>query len=74
MYSVVSEMKGRTMEFSTPASEWLAAMSSRLQQQWPTIDPTRLDDLALDLWRDERLRAMRPEAAAEEWLRPVSVR
>jgi hypothetical protein len=46
-------------------------MSARLQQQWPTIDPTRLDDLALDLWRDEKLRSMLPERAADEWLRPV---
>lgn len=57
----------------TPAREWLAAMSDRLHQQWPTIDPTRLDDVALDLWRDERLRAMTPGDAAEEWLRPVIV-
>ena len=56
----------------TPAREWLAAMSDRLHQQWPTIDPTRLDDVALDLWRDERLRAMAPDQAADEWLRPVT--
>jgi hypothetical protein len=55
-----------------PASRWLAAISARLQQRWPTIDPMRLDDVALDLWRDERLRAMRPEQAADEWLKPVS--
>ena len=43
----------------------------RLHQQWPMIDPTRLDDAALDLWWDERLRAMAPDQAAEDWLRPV---
>jgi hypothetical protein len=53
------------------AGDWLAQMSTRLQQQWPTIDPTRLDDLALDLSRDQRLRAMAPREAADEWLRPV---
>lgn len=58
----------------TPAAEWLATMSARLQQQWPTIDPMRLDDLAVDLWRDEALRGMPPERAAEEWLRPVADR
>jgi hypothetical protein len=60
------------MQHTAPASDWLAAMSARLQQQWPTIDPQRLDDLALDLWRDERLRSMPPERAADDWLRPVS--
>lgn len=62
------------MQTTTSASDWLASMSARLQKQWPTIDPQRLDDLALDLWRDERLRAMPPERAAEEWLAPVSPR
>ncbi len=59
------------MQTTTGASDWLAAISARLQRQWPTVDPTRLDDLALDLWRDEKLRAMPPERAADEWLRPV---
>ena len=56
------------------ATDWLAQMSMRLQQQWPTIDPTRLDDLALDLSRDPHLRAMDAREAAEEWLRPVRKR
>jgi hypothetical protein len=51
-----------------PAGTWIAACSARLQQQWKTIDQTRLDDLAQDLWRDERLRAMEPVAAAVDWL------
>lgn len=59
---------------NTFASDWLRAMSERLQQRWPTIDPQRLDDLALDLWRDERLRAMPAHEAAEVWLQPVTVR
>ena len=55
-----------------PARDWLNAMSERLQQQWPTIDPQRLDDFALDLWRDERLRPMPPAQAAAVWLEPVT--
>ena len=47
--------------------------SERAHRQWPTIDPTRLDDVALlDLWRDERLGAMELGEAAEEWLRTVT--
>jgi len=60
--------EARTME-PTPYRGWIAACSARLQQQWPSIDPTRLDDCALDLFRDEKLRALEPEAAALEWLR-----
>jgi hypothetical protein len=62
------------MQPNTPASDWLDVMSARLQRQWPTIDPARLDDLAFDLWRDETLRAMGPEQATEEWLAPVASR
>jgi hypothetical protein len=54
---------------SKPARDWISRCSDRLQKQWRTIDPTRLDDLAMDLARDERLRAMEPEVAAVEWLR-----
>lgn len=68
MYSIDMETT------NTFARDWLRAMSERLQQQWPTIDPQRLDDLALDLWRDERLRAMPAHEAAEVWLQPVTVR
>ena len=56
------------------ASEWIDRVSAQLQKRWPTIDPARLDDLASDLWTDERLRAMSPDAAAADWLEPVSSR
>lgn len=59
------------MEQTSHAGGWLAVMSARLQQQWPTVDPGRLDDVALDLWRDEKLRALSPYRAANEWLRPI---
>lgn len=29
------------------------------------------DEVAADLWRDERLREMAPAAAAVEWLQPL---
>lgn len=51
-----------------PAREWIFRCSARLQQQWPTVEPYQLDDLANDLWADELLRAMAPEEAAFEWL------
>ena len=57
-----------------PATLWIAACAHRLQQQWHTVDPLELEDVARDLWRDARLRAMRPEEAAVEWLRPITDR
>lgn len=54
-----------------PANLWIAACAHRLQQQWHTVDPLDLEDVARDLWRDERLRAMLPEEAAVDWLKPL---
>lgn len=57
---------------SLPASVWIAACAHRLQQQWRTVDPAQLEELASDLWRDERLRSMSPIEAASAWLEPVA--
>ena len=48
---------------------WIARCSHRLREQWRTIDLESLEDLAQELWADERLRARPPEEAALEWLR-----
>ena len=53
------------------ADVWIAACAHELHRRWRTIDPEQLDELAADLWRDERLRAMPPATAATEWLAPV---
>jgi heme exporter protein D len=31
-----------------------------------------LEDVARHLWRDARLRAMQPDEAAVDWLKPIS--
>lgn len=54
---------------ATPARTWIAACAHRLQRQWRTVDPEQLEELAADLWRDERLRALEPTEAAVVWLR-----
>jgi hypothetical protein len=59
------------MQTTAAASDLLVAMSASLRRRWLMIDPPRLDDLALDQWRNEKPRAMPPKMAAEEWLRPV---
>jgi hypothetical protein len=51
---------------------WIAVCAHRLQRQWRTVDPDLLEEVAGDLWRDERLRTMAPDAAAIAWLEPVS--
>lgn len=55
-----------------PAHVWIAACAHRLQQQWRTVDPDQLEELAGDLWRDERLRSMLPAEAARAWLEPLA--
>lgn len=57
---------------SLPADIWIAACAHVLQQQWRTVDPAQLEELAGDLWRDKRLRPMSPNDAARAWLEPVS--
>ena len=37
-----------------------------------TVDPDQLDDVAAELRRDERLRAMPPVKAGSEWLKHMS--
>jgi hypothetical protein len=55
-----------------PATLWIAACAHRLQQRWHTVDALELGDVARDLWRDARLRAMLPDDAAVDWLRPIT--
>lgn len=57
---------------SLTADIWIAACAHQLQQHWRTIDPGQLEELAGDLWRDERLRSMMPSDAARAWLEPVA--
>ena len=56
---------------SAPDSLWIAACAHHLQRQWRTVDPDQLEEVAGDLWRDERLRALPPSEAARVWLEPL---
>lgn len=57
---------------TVPVNLWIAACAHRLQQQWHTVDPLDLESVARDLWCDERLRAMPPDEAAVDWLKPIN--
>ena len=43
---------------------WTAACAHYLQRTWRTVDPDQLREVAAELWRDDRLRAMAPADAA----------
>ncbi|MBT2321881.1 hypothetical protein J7E62_05860 [Variovorax paradoxus] len=51
---------------------WIAVCAHRLQRKWRTVDPDQLDELAADLWQDEKLRALAPDDAATLWLEPLA--
>lgn len=55
-----------------PATLWIAVCTHRLQQRWHSVDPQDLEEVARELRRDARLRAMPPDEAAGDWLRPIS--
>ncbi|HEX2539903.1 MAG TPA: hypothetical protein VHM00_02355 [Caldimonas sp.] len=48
--------------------EWVAQCARRLRQHWRTIDLGSLEEVALELFADERMRSMSPAAAATAWL------
>jgi len=54
------------------AEIWIAACAHSLQRQWRTVEPEQLEEVAADLWRDERLRMLAPREAAATWLEPVA--
>ncbi|MDM0012004.1 hypothetical protein QTH87_06065 [Variovorax sp. J22P168] len=59
------------MDTNKLAEIWIAACAHRLQQHWRTVDPIELEEVAAELWRNERLRELPPAMAAAEWLSPI---
>ena len=51
--------------------EWIAIAAHRLQHRWRTVDPEQLDEVAGELWRDDRLRELEPNRAVDAWLTPL---
>ncbi|WP_261803450.1 hypothetical protein [Variovorax sp. PAMC26660] len=54
-----------------PLEQWVASCAKQLKCHWRTVDPDQLEELAADLARDARLRAMHPISAALTWQEPV---
>ncbi len=59
------------METLTP-SKWIAACAQRLHERWHTVDEGQLEEVAVGIWQDVRLRSMEPAEAAALWLLPVA--
>lgn len=53
-------------------SEWIDQCAARLHERWKTVDQAQLEDVALDIYLDDRLRHMPPADAAVAWLSPLS--
>jgi hypothetical protein len=54
------------------ASKWISACAQRLHERWHTVDEGQLEEVAVGLWQDARLRSMEPAEAAALWLLPVA--
>ena len=51
--------------------QWIAQCARRLREHWPHADVRALEEAAMDLWRNEELRALAPFEAAARWLSPL---
>ena len=53
-------------------SEWIVQCADRLRERWQTVDAAQLEEVAVEIWRNDQLRSMSPADAAVYWLAPVS--
>jgi hypothetical protein len=51
--------------------QWVAQCARRLREQWPRVELAVLEEAALELWREERFRALPGDSAAAAWLAPL---
>lgn len=52
-------------------TEWIARCADRLHDRWHTVDPAQLEEVAVEIWKNDYLRSMDPVDAAAFWLTPV---
>lgn len=60
------------MDDEIPTDMWIHYCAQRLKLHWRTVPPEQLEELAVDLACDARLRALSPQAAASLFLEPVT--
>lgn len=54
-------------------SQWITKCAERLHDRWHTVEPAQLEEVAVDIWKNDYLRSMGPAEAAAFWLTPVAV-
>lgn len=59
------------MDEMTP-SQWIAKCGEKLHERWHTVETAQLEEVAVAIWQDAKLRSMPPEEAAAVWLRPIA--
>lgn len=52
-------------------TQWITKCAERLHERWETVEPAQLEEVAMDLWNDPRLRSLPPTDAATVWLSPL---
>lgn len=53
------------------SSQWIAQCAQCLAGRWRKASPPKLEEVAIDLWRDEQLRKLDPKEAAAQWIAAV---
>lgn len=54
-------------------SQWIAKCGEKLHERWDTVETAQLEEVAVDIWRDAKLRVMPPDDAAQAWLSPIVI-
>lgn len=52
-------------------SQWIAKCGEKLHERWHTVEAAQLEEVAVVIWQDAKLRAMEPGEAATVWLSPI---
>lgn len=60
------------MDTTLRPTQWIEQCALVLRERWQTVAPEQLEEVAVGIWNDERLRAMPPTEAATTWLAPVA--
>lgn len=53
-------------------TQWIQLCAERLHERWHTVAQEQLEEVATEIWTDDRLRHMPPAEAAAAWLQPLA--
>lgn len=59
------------MDDLTP-TQWISKCAERLHKRWQTVEAAQLEEVAVSIWQDAKMRALEPGQAAAVWLKPVT--